>query len=137
MNIIALRPGPSVQEVFDGDKNPAPDIMRQESPAAGQSSADIPIERYFSKTWHDREGEKIWRKTWQLACRVEEIPDVGDHIVYEIVHDSLIVVRTAPDEVRAYINSCLHRGTMLRTQGGCVKQFRVPSMVLPGASRVS
>ena len=126
MNIIALRPGPSVQEVFDGDKNPAPDIMRQESPAAGQSSADIPIERYFSKTWHDREVEKIWRKTWQLACRVEEIPDVGDHIVYEIVHDSLIVVRTAPDEVRAYINSCLHRGTMLRTQGGCVKQFRCP-----------
>ena len=42
------------------------------------------------------------------------------------MHDSLIVVRTAPDEVRAYINSCLHRGTMLRTQGGCVKQFRCP-----------
>ena len=81
MNIIALRPGPSVQEVFDGDKNPAPEIMRQESPAAGQSSADIPIERYFSKTWHDREVEKIWPKTWQLACRVEEIPNVGDHIV--------------------------------------------------------
>ena len=126
MNIIALRPGPSVQEVFSRDKNPAPDVMRVESPAAGQSSADIPIERYFSKAWHDREVEKIWRKTWQLACRAEEIPSVGDHVVYEIVHDSLIVVRTAPDEVRAYVNSCLHRGTMLRTQGGCVKQFRCP-----------
>jgi phenylpropionate dioxygenase-like ring-hydroxylating dioxygenase large terminal subunit len=126
MEIIARRPGPSVQEIFAADKNSAPEIMRQESPAIGQGDEDVSIERYFSKEWHDREVEKVWRKTWQLACRVEELPDVGDHIVYEIVHDSLIVVRSAPNEFRAYINSCLHRGTMLRTEGGCVKQFRCP-----------
>jgi phenylpropionate dioxygenase-like ring-hydroxylating dioxygenase large terminal subunit len=126
MDIVARRPGPSVQEVFDNDTKPAPAIMREESPAQGQSSEDISAERYFSKAWHDREVEKVWRKTWQLACRTEEIPNVGDHIVYEIVHDSLIVVRTAPDQVRAYVNSCLHRGTLLRTEGGCVKQFRCP-----------
>ena len=57
-------------------------------------TADIPVERYFSKAYHDREVEKIWRKTWQWACRLEDIPNVGDHVVYNIVHDSLIVVRT-------------------------------------------
>ena len=126
MDIIARRPGPSVQEVFATDTNPAPAVLRSESPAQGQSDADVPIDRYFSKAWHDREVEKIWRKTWQLACRLEHIPNVGDHIVYNIVHDSLIVVRTGPDEIRAYVNSCLHRGTMLRDHGGCVKQFRCP-----------
>ena len=126
MDIIARRPGPSVQEVIAADINPAPAIMREESPATGQSSADLPIERYFSKAWHDREVEKVWRKTWQLACRVEEIPNIGDHIVYDIVHDSLIVTRTGPDEIRAYVNACLHRGTLLRTEGGCTKQFRCP-----------
>jgi phenylpropionate dioxygenase-like ring-hydroxylating dioxygenase large terminal subunit len=126
MDIIARRPGPSVQEVFATDANPAPAVLRSESPAQGQSDADVPIDRYFSKDWHDREVEKIWRKTWQLACRLEHIPDVGDHVVYNIVHDSLIVVRTGPDEIRAYVNSCLHRGTMLRTEAGCVKQFRCP-----------
>ena len=125
-NIIARRPGPSVQEILDKDTNAAPEIMRVESPAIGQSSADVSIDRYFSKDWHDREVEQVWRKTWQLACRLEHIPNVGDHIVYDIVHDSLIVVRTGPDEIKAYINSCLHRGTMLRTEGGCVKQFRCP-----------
>ena len=124
MDIIARRPGPSVQEVFETDVNPAPAIMRNESPAAGQSSADIPIERYFSRDWHEREIEKVWRKTWQLACRLEHIPNIGDHIVYEIVHDSLIVIRTSPTEIRAYINSCLHRGTQLRSEGGCVNQLR-------------
>ena len=126
MDIIARRPGPSVQEVLASDTNPAPAVMRTESPAQGQSSADISIERYFSRAWHEREIEQVWRKTWQLACRLEHIPNVGDHVVYEIVRDSLIVIRTGPDEVRAYINSCLHRGTMLRTEGGCVNQLRCP-----------
>jgi phenylpropionate dioxygenase-like ring-hydroxylating dioxygenase large terminal subunit len=124
--ILQGRPGPSVQEILAGDVNPAPEVMRSESPAAGLGDGDIGIERYFSKAWHDQEVEKVWRKTWQLACRLEEIPNVGDHVVYEIVHDSLIVVRAGPDEIRAYVNSCLHRGTQLRTEGGCVKQFRCP-----------
>ena len=126
MDLITHRPKPSVQDVLAEDVNPAPAVMREESPAQGQSTADLSIERYFSKEWHDREVEQVWRKCWQLACRVEEIPNVGDHVVYDIVHDSLIVVRTGPDEIKAYINSCLHRGTMLRTEGGCVQRFRCP-----------
>ena len=125
-DLVARRPRPSVQDVFEADAIPVPEIMREESPAVGQSTDDIAIERYFSKDWHDREVEQVWRKCWQLACRIEEIPNVGDHIVYDIVHDSLLVVRTGPDEIRAYVNACLHRGTMLRKEGGCVKQFRCP-----------
>ncbi len=124
--ILQGRPGPSVQQVLAGDINPAPAIMRAESPASGLGEADVSIDRDFSKAWHDQEVEKVWRKTWQLACRVEEIPKAGDHVVYEIVHDSLIVVRTAEGTIRAYVNSCLHRGTQLRAEGGCVKQFRCP-----------
>ena len=126
MDLLINRPGPSVQDVFATDANPAPSVMRIESPAQGQSTDDISIERYFSKEWHDREVEHVWRKCWQLACRVEEIPNVGDHVVYEIVHDSLIVARTGPDEIRAYVNSCMHRGTLLRLDGGCVQRFRCP-----------
>jgi len=120
------RPAPSVQTVLAADVNPAPEVMLSESPATGFSTEDVSIERYFSKAWHDREVEKVWRKTWQLACRIKEIPNVGDHVVYEIVHDSLIVVRSAADEVRAYVNSCLHRGTQLRATGGSVNKFKCP-----------
>ena len=126
MGISDRRPKPSVQDVFAADTNPAPSVMLNESPADGWPTDDVSAERYFSKEWHDREVENVWRKCWQLACREEEIPNVGDHIVYEIVHDSLIVVRTSPTEIRAYVNSCLHRGTLLRTEGGCVQSFRCP-----------
>jgi phenylpropionate dioxygenase-like ring-hydroxylating dioxygenase large terminal subunit len=46
--------------------------------------------------------------------------------VYEVAMESLIVVRSAPGEIRAYVNSCLHRGTLLRKDGGCVQRFRCP-----------
>jgi len=126
MDIIARRPGPSVQEVLATDPIPAPQVMREESPAVGQSQSDVSADRYFSREWHEREIEKVWRKTWQLACRIEEIPNVGDQLVYDIVHDSLLVVRTGPDSVRAFVNSCLHRGTMLRTAHGNAGQIRCP-----------
>jgi phenylpropionate dioxygenase-like ring-hydroxylating dioxygenase large terminal subunit len=125
MDIIARRPTPSVQSIFDTDPIAPPAVLRQESPPQDQSSADVSRERYFAREWHDREVEKIWRKTWQFACRIEEIPNIGDQIVYDIVNDSLVVVRTA-DGVKAFINSCLHRGTLLRTEAGNAKQIRCP-----------
>lgn len=120
------RPGPSVQDVFARDSQPAPDVLRFESPPTGLGSDDIPVERYFDRAWHDREMEMVWRKVWQMACRVEEIPKPGDHIVYEIGDESIIVVRTAEGSIRAFVNVCLHRGVLLRTQGGCVERFKCP-----------
>jgi phenylpropionate dioxygenase-like ring-hydroxylating dioxygenase large terminal subunit len=126
MDLIARRPGPSVQEVFASDTNPAPPMMCVESPAQGQSDADVSADRYFTRDWHNREVDKVWRKCWQLAGRVEQIQNTGDHLIYDIVHDSLIIIRTSAAEIRAYVNSCLHRGTMLRTEGGCVDRLRCP-----------
>ena len=61
-----------------------------------------------------------------MACREQDIPNVGDHVVYEIVNDSFIVVRTSPTEIKAFVNACLHRGRRLRSEGGCVPNFRCP-----------
>ena len=61
-----------------------------------------------------------------MACREEEIPKVGDYQIYEIVGKSLIVTRTAPGEIRAFYNSCLHRGRKLVTVPGSKSEFRCP-----------
>jgi len=118
-------PGRSLQKVFDGDKIPPPAAFRENS-AASMGTADISIERYFSKDWHEAEVDHVWRKVWQVACRVEEIPEIGDYVVYDIVDDSLIVVRTAVDEIHAYYNACLHRGNALCLGTGNVRSFRCP-----------
>ena len=118
--------GPSVQEIFAGDTNPPPACLLIDSPATNLGLDDVSIDRYLTKEWHEREVERVWRRTWQMACRVEDIPQVGDHVVYDIVNDSVIVTRISPTEIRGYINSCLHRGTMLRTEGGNVRHLKCP-----------
>jgi phenylpropionate dioxygenase-like ring-hydroxylating dioxygenase large terminal subunit len=77
----------------------------------------INVDRYITRDAHELEKEKIWKKVWQMACREEEIPEVGDIITYEICDLSILIVRTTPTEIKAYYNVCLHQGRYLRNPG--------------------
>src|ERR1044072_2797227 len=55
----------------------------------------------------------MWTRVWQMACRLEEIPRPGDYVEYEILDQSIIVVRVDAENVRAYHNACRHRGVKL------------------------
>jgi carnitine monooxygenase subunit len=69
----------------------------------------IPVKRYFDKEFYKLEVERLWPHVWQMACRLEQIPEVGDWIEYSNVGYSIIVVRTR-DGVKAFHNACRHRG---------------------------
>jgi nitrite reductase/ring-hydroxylating ferredoxin subunit len=114
----------SVQEWLDLEKRPVPPSLRKKS-FVDMGTEDLSIDRYLSRDWHDREVEKMWKKVWQVACRADDIPEVGDTFVYEVAHLSIIVVRAAADEIRAHVNACPHRGTQLRTtETSNVPEFR-------------
>ena len=76
-----------------------------------------PVEAHLSPDYARAERDKLWAKVWQHAGRVEEIPDVGDFMTYDILDDSILIVRTAPDTIRAYHNVCSHRGRRLVDTG--------------------
>ena len=71
------------------------------------------VEPYISEEYARAETDRLWPKVWQHAGRVEEIPNVGDFLTYDIGDDSIVVVRTAPDTIKAYHNVCSHRGRRL------------------------
>lgn len=124
---VPRSPARSTQDILASDRMPAPAILRMES-SRDMGRGDISLDRYYTREWHEREIKMVWQKTWQMAYRVEDIPNVGDTEVYDIVHDSLIIVRTgtADNDIRAYVKSCLHRGTILRTEGGNVRHLKCP-----------
>lgn len=74
-----------------------------------------PIEtaRYFDPKYVTLEVEHLWKKQWQVACREEDIPKVGDRIRYDIGNLSFLVIRSAPEEFKAFYNSCPHRARSL------------------------
>jgi phenylpropionate dioxygenase-like ring-hydroxylating dioxygenase large terminal subunit len=82
----------------------------------------IPAERYYDPEFFELEKKHLWPKVWQMACRLEEIPRVGDYVEYTILDKSVIVVNTK-NGVKAFHNACRHRGVRLANgPGNCAAQ---------------
>ncbi len=129
MTSIEVRPrapGISYQQLLDGDSRAVPEALRRQQPLDGGPTF-VPVERYTSPELFQLERVKVWDRTWQMACRDEHLPNVGDHVVYDVAGRSYIVVRSGPSTIQAFHNVCLHRGRLLRVEGGCqVDEFRCP-----------
>ena len=72
----------------------------------------IPTQRYYDPEFFELEKQHLWPHVWQMACRLEEIPEVGDHTVYDILDKSVIMIHTS-DGVKGFLNACRHRGVKL------------------------
>ncbi|AEG50870.1 Rieske (2Fe-2S) iron-sulfur domain protein [Sphingobium chlorophenolicum L-1] len=70
---------------------------------------------YFDPAYVSEEVEKIWKKHWQLACRVEDIPNVGDRVAYDVGPLSFLIVHSDENIFKAFWNSCRHRARRLCT----------------------
>jgi phenylpropionate dioxygenase-like ring-hydroxylating dioxygenase large terminal subunit len=114
-----------VQGLLDSERRPVPPSLRAAS-FVDLGNADIPRERYVSRAVEDLEVEKIWKRVWQVVCREEEIANAGDTWVHRVAGASVVVVRCESGEIAAFHNSCLHRGTQLRSENGNVTELRCP-----------
>jgi phenylpropionate dioxygenase-like ring-hydroxylating dioxygenase large terminal subunit len=76
----------------------------------------IPAQEYRDPHIPHLEKERLWPRIWQMACRESELQRVGDFVNYEILDDSILIVRTGdgPDDIVALYNVCQHRGRKLR-----------------------
>jgi len=117
--------GVSFQDLLDLEEVDVPAYLRENTcPYMGDE--DLDVARYTSREFHELEKKKLWPKVWQMACREEDIPEPGDHFVYNIFDESLLITRTEDNIIKAHVNSCLHRGRLLRDESGCVNEFRCP-----------
>ncbi len=119
----ATTQGALYQELLDNDSRSVPEVYRWNSPM-GDAQLRVPVSRYTTAEFHRLEVEKVWKKVWQMACREEDLPEVGDHINYEIAGMDILVVRSDADTIKAYRNICLHRGRVLKEYPGRDEELR-------------
>jgi p-cumate 2,3-dioxygenase subunit alpha len=73
------------------------------------------------------ERERIFQRGWIYAGHESEIPRPGDFRSRRVAGRPLILVRGQDGHVRALLNTCTHRGTLVcREQAGNAKTFQCP-----------
>ena len=73
---------------------------------------------YVSPEWFDRERERVFQSQWFSVGRAEEIPEPGDHLVCDVLGESVIVTRQRDASLSGYVNQCRHRGSRLTDAAG-------------------
>ncbi len=70
---------------------------------------------YSDPAHYARELEAFWYGRWIAACREEEVPCPGDWRLARIGSQQVIVLRDAEGALKAFHNTCRHRGSILCT----------------------
>ena len=84
------------QALLDEETRPVPVSLRATS-AGHLDPIAIAPSRYFDRDFHQREVEHVWGRVWQMACREEQIPEVGDSLA---LRDRRLVAHRRPHRAR-------------------------------------
>ena len=118
-------PGISYTDMLNGDTRRPPDYLFEET-TIDMGDEPLSVAPYVSEEFAALEREKMWPNVWLFAAREDELPDVGDSVVFDIAGKSFLLIRQKDGGVRAFYNACLHRGRKLRTESGPSVQLRCP-----------
>ena len=90
-----------------------------EDPTAGafnglkQPERTLESHWYFEPAHYQRELAGIWRRNWIYLCRVESLPPAPSFRTFTVGDQPILVVRDRDDTLRAFFNTCRHRGSTL------------------------
>ena len=90
------------------------------------SAETLPAWCYTSKKFYERERERIFFKFWNCIGHHSRVPEIGSYITFNFCGVPLIVVRGEDRELRAFINSCPHRGSEIMAGEGTCRVIKCP-----------
>src|SRR5213080_4354222 len=85
----------------------------------------MPAWCYTSDAFYRREVERIFQKVWNFIGAADRLRDPGDYFTINFAGVPIIVLRDTEGELRAFANSCRHRGSaLLEGSGNCIRWVR-------------
>ena len=86
----------------------------------------LPPDCYTDPAFFSRERERIFRVHWNLACRARDLPGPGDYCTVDLAGMPAVVLRGSDGVLRAFANTCRHRGSRLVSGSGSAKAISCP-----------
>lgn len=94
--------------------------------AARRPGHSLPQGLYNDPAVHDFDLKAIFARTWLLVGGVAELPKPGSYMTFQIGPWPVVVVRDRTGELRAFHNSCRHRGAPVCAGNGTTARFVCP-----------
>ena len=92
-----------------------------------QADLSLPGWLYHDPEYFAVEMERLIRPAWQIVCHESDIAAPGEWRTLDYLGESVIVIRGADNEIRAFANVCRHRGSRLVDgTDGCAKRLTCP-----------
>jgi len=104
-------------------------LHRIEAAAPADTEAlSLPAWIYRDREFFERERQSIFRNSWQLVCHLSDVPRPGDYHTFELLGESVTVIRAEDGGVRAFHNVCRHRAARLLDgpRGHCSRRITCP-----------
>ncbi len=90
-------------------------------------AAHLPPWSYTSAAFFAREIDRVFSKTWNFIGRADRIANPGDYFTVEVGGAPLVILRVLENHLRAFANTCRHRGArLLNGQGRCTGAIVCP-----------
>jgi phenylpropionate dioxygenase-like ring-hydroxylating dioxygenase large terminal subunit len=84
----------------------------------------VPGARYNDPGFLAAERRALWQRTWLYACHADELPDPGSFMLWNKTGSPLLLVHGKDGEIRAFYNTCRHRGApLVKDQAGRCEGF--------------
>ncbi len=86
----------------------------------------LPFWCYTSEPFYRREIDRVFLRSWNTVGRAETIPNPGDYRAVELVGIPLLLARGKDGVIRAFANTCRHRGSQVVSGTGNRETFMCP-----------
>jgi phenylpropionate dioxygenase-like ring-hydroxylating dioxygenase large terminal subunit len=84
----------------------------------------VPGARYNDPAFLQAERRALWQRTWLYACHLDELPGPGSFMLWNKTGSPLLLVHGKDGQVRAFYNTCRHRGApLVKDQAGRCEGF--------------
>lgn len=91
------------------------EARRTAPPVGFPDLPDLPGGRYTDPRFYALEQQHLWRKSWLLAGHIDETPEPGAFRLWETAGQPVVIVHGDDGVVRAFYNTCSHRGAPVVT----------------------
>lgn len=87
----------------------------------------VPVGHYFEEERWQQECDRIFKRLPLMLATTSELREPGDYKALSVMGKPVLITRTTTGEIKAFENSCAHRGAqVVETGRGNAKRFVCP-----------